>query len=75
MTYCIIYRADADAIIILDVFKKKTEQTPSFRSLHSADTGFESKMSTGFGFVGVNITMKNTKRASSWKPPDGPSDR
>ncbi|MBL8041574.1 MAG: type II toxin-antitoxin system RelE/ParE family toxin [Nitrospira sp.] len=27
-TFSIIYRADADAIIILDVFKKKTEQTP-----------------------------------------------
>lgn len=27
-TFRIIYRADTDAIIILDVLKKKTEQTP-----------------------------------------------
>lgn len=27
-TFRIIYRADTDAVVILDVFKKKTEQTP-----------------------------------------------
>ena len=27
-TFRIIYRADADAVVILDVVKKKTEQTP-----------------------------------------------
>ncbi len=27
-TFRIIYRADADAVVILDVAKKKTEQTP-----------------------------------------------
>ena len=27
-TFRIIYRADADAVVILDVFKKKTQQTP-----------------------------------------------
>lgn len=27
-TFRIVYRADADAIVILDVFKKKTQQTP-----------------------------------------------
>jgi phage-related protein len=27
-TFRIIYRADADAVVILDVMKKKTEQTP-----------------------------------------------
>jgi len=27
-TFRIIYRADADAVLILDVVKKKTEQTP-----------------------------------------------
>ncbi len=27
-TFRIIYRADTDAIVILDVFKKKTQQTP-----------------------------------------------
>ena len=27
-TFRIIYRADAEAVVILDVFKKKTQQTP-----------------------------------------------
>jgi len=27
-TFRIMYRADTDAVVILDVFKKKTEQTP-----------------------------------------------
>ena len=27
-TFRIIYRVDADAVVILDVFKKKTQQTP-----------------------------------------------
>ncbi len=29
ITWRIIYRVDADAIVILDVFAKKTEQTPT----------------------------------------------
>lgn len=28
VTFRIIYRADADAVVIVDVFKKKTQQTP-----------------------------------------------
>jgi phage-related protein len=27
-TWCIVYRVDSDAIIILEVFSKKTQQTP-----------------------------------------------
>jgi len=29
MTWRIVYRADPDAILILDAFEKKTQQTPS----------------------------------------------
>jgi phage-related protein len=28
ITWCIVYRIDNDAILILDVFRKKTQQTP-----------------------------------------------
>ncbi len=27
-TFCVIYRADSDAVVVLDVLLKKTQQTP-----------------------------------------------